>query len=175
MGGKAFCRDRSKAVSTRWLGSLALLQRVASAALPLTTPKWSIGKVLTFWNSKKYVFKTLLLAVWEDTFPMALFLKRKCWSGTLVVLRKIPVFINNTHQCTVHRLCPKKGKTVAVLKALFKNSSGSISHCPIPQINEFLFNSLSTPCWVICLRKTGGNILPVRLLKKWFSWKTVQS
>lgn len=48
--------------------------------------------------------------------------------------KKIPVFINNTNHCTVHRFCPKKGKTIAALKAIFKNSSGSISHCPIPEI-----------------------------------------
>lgn len=48
--------------------------------------------------------------------------------------RKIPVFISNTNHCAVHRFCPKKGKTIAVLKAMFKNSSGSISHCPIPEI-----------------------------------------
>lgn len=75
--------------------------------------------------------------MYEDEFPMTLFLKRKCLNNTVVVFaeaNKNPVFINNTNLCTVHRFCPKKGKTIAVLKAIFKNSSRSISHCPVPEI-----------------------------------------
>lgn len=58
----------------------------------------------------------------------------KWHSGGLYRGNEKSVFINNTNHCPMHRFCPKKGKTIAVLKAVFKNSSGSISHCPIPEI-----------------------------------------
>lgn len=68
---------------------------------------------------------------------MALSLIRKCLNDPVVVFaeaKKSPVFINNPSHYSVHRFYPKKGKTLTVLKSIFKNSSGSISHCPIPEI-----------------------------------------